>query len=301
MTKEEAKKKLGANIKALRLAWKETQDDLAYAIGLDENTNISYYENGKRYPKPDIIFKIAKHYRITEYELMFSDFTDSIKLPLSKKQSRENISQSLNSIFPIKDTEEALQNHSFKKAYEIHKKLYACMINKTDFDENDIDVCIELYKQAFANGILEAAANHLSLILFIGYSLYLMTPELYESFENLDVNITSLGDLVSYGLLPNFTDNSQEEYDELDIFRKEFIKENNQTTLNYINKLKKSQNYAFLGDYYLALRYIFGLVNNSLSAEMNNTIGYEMMRTFSAIGNKYARTFIGLVNDFLNN
>ena len=85
MTKEEAKKKLGANIKALRLAWKETQDDLAYAIGLDENTNISYYENGKRYPKPDIIFKIAKHYRITEYELMFSDFTDSIKLPLSKK------------------------------------------------------------------------------------------------------------------------------------------------------------------------------------------------------------------------
>ena len=76
MTKEEAKKKLGANIKALRLAWKETQDDLAYAIGLDENTNISYYENGKRYPKPDIIFKILYY-----NPLFFLLYLSTILLP----------------------------------------------------------------------------------------------------------------------------------------------------------------------------------------------------------------------------
>lgn len=301
MTKEDAKKKLGANIKALRFVWGETQDNLAYALGLEENTNISYYENGKRYPKRDIISKIAKHYRITEYELMYSDFTGSAKLPLSKKQNSESVKKDLSIIFPIKETEEALQNKSFKRACELHKNFYECVTKSVDFIESDADECIKLYRKAFDEGVLEAAVNYLSLIFLFGYSLCILTPELCENFENRDADITSLSELISYGFLPNFTDNSQEEYDELNDIRIDFICENNKTILMYINKLKRSKCYAFLGDYYLALRYMFGMVNNNLSVEMNNTIGYEMMITFAAIGNKYARAFIELGKNFLNN
>ncbi len=104
-----------------------------------------------------------------------------------------------------------------------------------------------------------------------------------------------------YGFLPNFTDNAQEEYDEIDDLRTEYVHQNNKTILTYINKLKYSREYPSLGDYFLALRQMFGLVNNSLSLEMNNTIGYEMLRSFSSIGNKYARNLIEIEKKFLKN
>ena len=305
MTNEEAKKRLGNNIKALRVAWGEKQEDLAYAIGLisetSNNSRLSNYENGTRYPKPEIITRIAKHYRITEHELMYGDFSDSTVIPLTKVQDIEVVEQTLNVLFPMKVTESALENKKFSKAYKIHRKLYNCLVNKIEFDETDTDICSELYKEAFDEGVLEAAANHMSLILLIGYSLYVITPELCENIECMDVEISNLSDLLKYGFLPNFTDNAQEEYDEIDDLRTEYVHQNNKTILTYINKLKYSREYPSLGDYFLSLRQMFGLVNNSLSLEMNNTIGYEMLRSFSSIGNRYARNLIEMEKKFLKN
>lgn len=81
---------LGKNIKYLRTAYGETQLDLALAVGLDSPNAIANYENGGRTPKPDIRKKIAIHYRITEDELIHSDFS-GLKVPTNLLNDKEKI------------------------------------------------------------------------------------------------------------------------------------------------------------------------------------------------------------------
>ena len=66
---------LSSNIKSLRRVYGEEQLDLANAIGLTIPA-VSNYERGERIPKRDIIARIAKHYRITEDELLYSDLSN---------------------------------------------------------------------------------------------------------------------------------------------------------------------------------------------------------------------------------
>lgn len=53
--------RLGLNIRSLRKAYGETQEELGVALNVEKNT-VSYYENGKREPNKDMIAEIAKHY-----------------------------------------------------------------------------------------------------------------------------------------------------------------------------------------------------------------------------------------------
>ena len=67
--------RLGNNIKSLRKAFGETQDDLGFILGVNNNT-ISQYENGKNIPKDDYLMLIANHYLVSVEELVTGDFSD---------------------------------------------------------------------------------------------------------------------------------------------------------------------------------------------------------------------------------
>ena len=56
-----------------------------------------------------------------------------------------------------------------------------------------------------------------------------------------------------------------------------------------VRKLKLNSIYADLGDYYLAIAYVFDMVCNGMSSEQNCAVGSEMLSVFSLMGNKYAR------------
>ena len=55
--------------------------------------------------------------------------------------------------------------------------------------------------------------------------------------------------------------------------------------------LKSEQEWSDLADYYLALRYMVGMVDTELSTEMNSAVGMQMMLSFMAMGNSHAFTF----------
>ena len=59
-----------------------------------------------------------------------------------------------------------------------------------------------------------------------------------------------------------------------------------------IKALKSDEKWSDLGDYYLALRYTNGLVDTDLSAEMNVTMGIQLMIAYAQLDNKYAKLFI---------
>ena len=54
--------RLGANIRSLRKAYGETQEELGAALNVEKNT-VSYYENGKRESNKDMLTEIAKHFK----------------------------------------------------------------------------------------------------------------------------------------------------------------------------------------------------------------------------------------------
>lgn len=55
--------------------------------------------------------------------------------------------------------------------------------------------------------------------------------------------------------------------------------------------LKSEQEWSDLADYYLALRYVMGMVDTDLSTEMNSAVGMQMMLSFMMLGNRHAFTF----------
>ena len=81
------------------------------------------------------------------------------------------------------------------------------------------------------------------------------------------------------------------ESDEIKEKRKCFIADFESIINETLKALKSNVEWADLADYYLALRYVVGMVDTDLTSEMNATVGMQMMLSFMAMGNDRAFRF----------
>lgn len=284
--------KLGANIRGLRKGYGETQLDLAMAIGV-ETTAISNYELGERVPERDVLLKIAKHYRITENELLhgnFANLKNMSKMPINDKEYNKVM---FDKMLPLICTDKALENAKFKEAYDMHQEMYGLIIDGEEFDTDKIERCMDLYDAAREEGIIEGAANYLWWLFFFSFIFSFLTPKMLDNIAALKKKDATIKDIIHNGYLPSFdnepTDKETQEFLEA---RKGFIEDNEVSMVVNIYRLKHTQEYQDLGDYYLALYYKFDIISNTLSPEMNSAVGDEMMLAFSLMGNSHADNFI---------
>lgn len=280
---------LGPNIRALRKIFGESPLDLALEIGVGA-TAISQYENGKRIPKEEILLKIAKHFRLTETELIHNDFSESDifeKIPINNEEFTRSTYKLL---YPRFSNEEALQNHNFKTAFHIQKRVYEAIFSGNEFDNRDMEQFIALYHKALEEGVLFSAANLLSFFMSLGGGFYCLNPRLAEKVLSLKGKETSSKEIAT-GLLYSEDDEEGEDAADLKKEKSDFLREYTPLIQKCIATLKRSQKLASLGDYYLALRYIYGMAYNGEDAERNNLIGREMLQAFTNLGNPYAKRF----------
>ena len=80
----------------------------------------------------------------------------------------------------------------------------------------------------------------------------------------------------------------------------EFLEETDEAIYYLLQELNTSPDWSALAQYYIAIRYLFGLVKNDYSSDLNKLIGEEMMISFAAIGNQYAGRIIQKGVDNLN-
>lgn len=73
--------------------------------------------------------------------------------------------------------------------------------------------------------------------------------------------------------------------------RKSFIADFEVIITGVLKELKTEMEWSGLADYYLALRYIVGMVDTDLSNEMNSSVGMQMMLSFMKLGNDFAFKF----------
>lgn len=295
---------LGKNIKALRKAFGKSQSDLVNDLATAGEDNkrfdddyqfitkqaISQYENGARIPERKYLNLIAKYFKITVDELLYGDFTN-LKFNIENKVNPEISKEYFDSLCPIIFTDEALLNQDFKTAYELQKKLYDNIKKQTDdFGEYNVDEFKELYKKAYKEQhIIESIYNLLSWDFFEDMITSIMTPSNMEKFENGNFSAKECAEIIFLNK-PEF---EKDDYEKNVVFQKEyneFIKNKEIDFYAYISILKKHNKYNDFVDYYIALRYTFGLFSDN-TYEINRLIGTSLLNTYDILGNKYIKKF----------
>ena len=280
---------LGMNIKALRKAFGETQDDLANYLMVEKNT-ISNYENGKREPNKEMLNKISKHFMVSVEELLFTDLTNIGRFDIDPY----SFWKYLNIIFPIKASEKAMKNIHFKKAITCHKALYEDLhdFNMDNLDKincfDHLEDCYE-YMEAFddENVILEAEIDFLA-IWFLTVIIVKIGPQVFRNKTAAISNVVSKD--IRFGTVIDGENDSW--ISELEDLSKEFDDPEMRDIINNIFIHLKHSSYSDLADYYLALKYYFFYIDNELGFEFNRRIGTEMLNTFTSVGNEYAERFL---------
>lgn len=285
--------KLGNNIKHMRKFMGDTQVDLAQIIDENGNGRISEYERAKRAIPYHKLLKISEWYGVTVDEIIQGDFSFLADKSFAKRKLdlKKDATFIMAKMFPIVYEEQDLQNQTFQKALKLHTNLRQTIIREKDFDESEIDLCIDLYRKASEEGIASANVNLLWWVILTGITV-MVPPSIAASLERGSNNIKEIRkDILTQ---VDFVD-MQKLKEQVHTFKQEkrdWQESGSKLIVSLIKSIKQTPIYNRIGDYYLALSYLYSLLDNNLSQSMNATIGRELLSMLEDLGNPYAKRAI---------
>lgn len=283
--------KIGKNIRYLRTAFGETQEELGRAIHVTKSA-VSNYERGDRQPK-EVLIVIAEHFDMTFDEFCNLDFSKLGKISIDPTYAWKYI----HLLLPIAYSEKAFENEKFQKAFETHQKGFT-LLNKQDYSGLPIVIeSMEYYADAYEDerAKTESAAN----IIGIHYLVLLCFKSVISVKSNTSaviVHVKSRDSKIKKIINNIEPDLEKDAKDILSDFQ-------SPEWINYIEDLlrviKRSKLWSDLADYYLALPYVWHLVENELSDAYNQRIGMEMLEVLTTVGNQYAMSFMAFATESL--
>ena len=275
---------LGINIRSLRKAYGETQEQLGEVLHVEKNT-ISSYETGMREPGKETVREIAKHYTISIEELLHSDLSSIGKIQIDK----DAFLNSIDIIVPIVSSEKALKNTEFRTAYHTHKKFYNELKRGNMDNIDDVDICLDGYSEALKDD--EIAAESAGNIIGLKLLLVMMITTSATVLKDQPAGLLQVArkDEKTRKILED-TDSSLEK--DAEEILADFFAEESADLVAKLQIVKDSKEWSDLGDYYLALQYVWNLVDNNLDRGFNQRIGIEMLNAFVSVNNIYAARFV---------
>ncbi|HHX60380.1 MAG TPA: helix-turn-helix transcriptional regulator [Epulopiscium sp.] len=272
---------LGSNIQRLREIHGDTLENLGDAIGFAKST-IKGYENGSRKPDPDTLKTIANYYGKTVDELMHTDMTSLDKIDVQQISLSSTV-ETFKKIMPLFSSEEAMNNASFKKGYNLSQRILSAFASGETLRGTIIKEVTALFAQSTnETEAPEAIAN-------LVWSIFVWWSQIFDAKEMLALQNKLLSKRIDMIELSREIKNLSPEVESR---RQGFISDIDELLCESIKSLKSNKNWSDLGDYYLALRYTNGLVDTALSAEMNVTMGIQLMIAYAQLDNKYAKMFL---------
>lgn len=272
---------LGKNIQHLREIHGDTLDELGAAIGFAKST-IKGYENGSRKPDPDTLKTIANYYGKTVDELMYTDLTSLEKINV-QQLSLSSAIETFKKIMPLVSSEEAMNNASFKKGYDLCQRILNAFASGEVLRGTIITDVTELFLQSIEETEAPEAVANFVWIIFVWWS------QTFDVTEMLALQNKLLSKRID---MLELSRTIKKVSPEVESKRQGFISDMDELLWESIKALKSDEKWSDLGDYYLALRYTNGLVDTDLSAEMNVTMGIQLMIAYAQLDNKYAKVFI---------
>lgn len=271
---------LGRNIQHLRIIYNETLDELGSIIHCAKST-VKGYENGSRKPDLQTLQLLSAHYNKRVDELLYTDLTglEIISIDLN---SPAHTTELLRVILPLYSSEEAMKNPNFKNGYDLSQRLLEAFSNAEVLSGSVIARIFEAFVKATDESESPEAVANLVWSVFVCWSHIADTNKLLTLQNKLLSKKLSIKDYMS---LKDTEDSS--------IIEKKagFVSYIDDTITEALKALKSKQEWSDLADYYLALRYVVGMVDTDLTTEMNSAVGMQMMLSFRTLGNSYAFTF----------
>lgn len=284
--------RLSQNIKSLRKRMGETQEDLAYSIGLDSKSAVANWESGNNRPSPESLKKIAARYRVTVDQLLEDDLSTEFSLLNYLNSAVEvrssDLAHSFICLFPIVTIKEDDDLYpKLKDIKDIHRHFFECVKNQDDesciYLKKAILDYTELIKQS---DCISATANGLSLflLLIIMIKSYKYFEGVFDFFE-IKNKIRRKKEIKRF-LLEDLLSKSKDFPDKL---RSMVYEDYYKDIMEEIRVLKGDERLFQLGDYYHCLIYIFDIVDNELSTEINQQIGLALLSDLSLMKNKFIK------------
>lgn len=276
---------LGLNIAALRKAHGENQMDLAASVGVTKSA-ISNYETGQRIPQRDVLNAISKHYNIPVSRLMHGDVSEySLKnIPINDASI---IRMSIETMFPLVCTGDAMGNKHFKEAMKMHNNIkeavYSGIKSPEAFAKYLAD-CESLYEKSIEDGVCAAHANLLWWPFFILVGSAVFSADAIDSMSLVSKDKTVLD---FYKLIMPSVDRYDEAWE---IKKQEWIEHYREDICTHLYYLKQSSDSSLsaIADYYIALGYTYCLLNPDLISAESRIVGQEMMNVCYSMDNPYA-------------
>lgn len=284
--------RLSQNIKSLRKRMGETQENLAYSIGLDSKSAVANWESGNNRPSPESLKKIAARYRVTVDQLLEDDFSTGFSLLNYLNNTVEDkgsdLTHSFIYLFPIVTIKEDDDLYpKLKDTKDIHRHFFECVKNEDDESSIYLEKVLLAYGELIKQSdCISAIANRLSIVLFliIMTKFYFDFEGIFDLFEikNKTKRKKEIKRFISEDLLSKNIDfsNNMRSMDWED-YHKDIMEE--------IKVLKGDKRLFQLGDYYHCLIYIFDIVDNDLNTGINQQIGLALLSDLSLMKNKFVK------------
>ena len=282
------------NLKFLRKSYGLTQAELSKNLDFAQN-GISQYETGARPLGYEVAGMFANYFEVP-FE-MFGNKNLSEIMIINSSIDVKDVLEVVDIIFPVFDSNKAKEDKYFKRGFDvlstIIKKAKAEIItgeigknwnrevveNNREATKEKMDNCVSDFINSYNSfHTLESIANLVGVMILVYAPLF--DKEILEKGE---VMLTKRK-IDSKYLLSKQKENNSEKV--------KFIEEFDECITDGIKILKKYRKGSELGDYYLAIRYIFNVVNNEYEKDINNMIGEEMLNALVELENKYAIAFL---------
>ncbi|RHD25353.1 XRE family transcriptional regulator [Ruminococcus bromii] len=258
----------------------ETLDELGSIIYCAKST-VKGYENGSRKPDLQTLQLLSVHYNKPVDELLYTDLTglENISINLN---SPAHTTELLRVILPLYFSEEAMKNPNFKSGYDLSQRLLEAFSNAEVLSGSVIVRIFESFVKATDESEFPESVANLVWSVFVWWSQIADTNKLLSLQNKLLSKKLSIKDYMSL-----------KDTEDVSITEKKagFISDFDEIVTKALKALKSEQEWSDLADYYLALRYVVGMVDTELSTEMNSAVGMQMMLSFMTLGNSHAFTF----------
>lgn len=267
------------NMKYMRELYGVSQKEVAEVLKVTQQC-VSQYENGQRQLNYEFVQLLANYFRIP-VEIFVKEDLSKVMM-LNSSVDLDFIKDLFEIMFPIFSCEAALEDEDFKKGFKMLQNIIKASKNMKPISYEYIYSCINSFIKSYSKKqILEPVANA------IGLTVIVLAPA-YDK-EKLNIANAILKEkAINKKIIKDYI--LRKEYTK-DFLKEEFVEGNSEFILEGIRILKTSSEWADLGDYYLAVSYIMGVIDNEYDNDMNNLIGEEFMSTLVTLENKYAVTY----------
>ena len=291
------------NLKYLRKKYKEKQTQLSTKVNIAQNT-LSDYENGKLPIPDDVAQKLAYHYRVSVFEFTYSDISENDSLFPSDNgyvPQKQIAVKLINSLFPFVASESDFEDAVFQKGFEMVQSFQQRAQNLQTINWTELSECLLLFSKSWGENSNESAvANCLSVLLWMCTGYYGLKNDEEQAFVESIVNSKPLDYLDAQRVILRKIP-KENSLNELAQERLEFVRLYEESFNLCMQKLKSSSNSDLraLADYYFAMMYIVGFIDNDFDFETNQRIGIDLITRLAQLENSYAVNLLNQFTDYI--